>query len=106
MVVNRFGPRQQEELAAMLRKSLFSIFVDETTDVSAMKSLAVTVRFYGGHKVISRFLCLLECPDATADGIFNASVMMGWKSGLKAKNEICHSKYICNGMYLSQFGSL
>lgn len=108
MVINSFRPRQQGELAANLRKSLFSMILDESTDVSSKKSLAVTVRFHDGHKVISLFLCLLECPDATADALFdlllnkfkeldiplrniigygadNANIMMGSKSGLIAK---------------------
>lgn len=108
IVTNRFGPQQQEELATVLRKQLFSIILDETTDVSSVKSLAVTVRYHNGSKVITQFLCLIEVPEATADILFavlmsklkdlkipvkniigygadNANVMMGSISGLKAK---------------------
>lgn len=81
IVTNRFGPQQQEELATVLRKQLFSIILDETTDVSSVKSLAVTVRYHNGSKVITQFLCLIEVPEATADILF--AVLMSKFKDLK-----------------------
>lgn len=107
IVRDRFGPLQQQNIAAVLKNCHFSILLDETTDVSSRKCLAVVVRYF--HKKLeTNFLALLEVPEATASILFkaimdllakfdipvknlvgygadNASTMMGSTSGLKAK---------------------
>lgn len=86
----------------------YSIIVDESTDISAKKSLAIVIRYFCGTRVRDRFLDMIEVEDQTDNGLYqalmeclkrsnipadrmigfaadNASVMMGDKGGLKAK---------------------
>lgn len=96
------------ELIETLKKTKFSLIIDETTDVSTLKQLVLLVRYYDSDakKTIDKYLTLLEVKDCTAKGIFdslsqffqkkeipfdnlvgfasdNASVMMGSKSGVQ-----------------------
>lgn len=71
IVVDRFGTKQQSDLTAILRKVKFSILIDETTDISSTKSLAVMVRFFEGQER-TNFLCLVVVSEATADVIFDS----------------------------------
>lgn len=114
IVVDRFGPKQQAGLVEKLKKVKFSILIDETTDVSSTKSLAVMVRYFE-NGVKTSFLCLIDVPQATADVIFelikkkladweipmtnvigfgadNAAVMIGIRNGVyaKFKSELPH----------------
>lgn len=97
-------------LSKILQKKKFSLIIDETTDVSTSKSLALVARFYdeSSEKVCDKFLALIKIENATANGIFaaiskcfeenkipgnnligfgadNASTMMGNKSGVQQK---------------------
>lgn len=106
IVKSEFGPEQQSKLATVLKGQYFSIIMDESTDVSSKKCLAITVRYFDDIKTVSRFFGLVEVPFATAKHLFdavkglldqlripitniigygadNANTMMGSKSGLK-----------------------
>lgn len=97
-------------LVKALRKSKFSLIIDETTDISTSKSLVMVARFYdtAAEKVCDKFLALIKIEDGTANGIFtsisnffaenkipgrnlidfgadNAATMMGHKSGVQQK---------------------
>lgn len=110
LCVNLIGPTQISMLAKELNNSFFSLIVDEMTDVSVCKTLAVVVRYYQNsvEKVCDRFLGLVEVEKGSAESLFNsiiellnnykikienmigfaadnASVMMGKKNGLQAK---------------------
>lgn len=50
----------------------YSIIVDESTDLSAMKSLAVVIRYFCGKGIRDRFLDLVEVNDQTANGLHTA----------------------------------
>lgn len=52
-----------------LNKS-YSLIIDETTDLSTTKSLAVLIRFCDNVSVKDRFLGLIQVHNATADGLF------------------------------------
>jgi hypothetical protein len=122
IVLDTFAPRQQKKLAEILSKTKFSIIADESTDVSATKCLALTVRYFD-ITIKSQFLCLLEVPQADAKTLFdvimakfndlkinfsnvigygadNANVMTGEVSGLKA-NERDQSPYFFHGVCVS-----
>lgn len=71
MVTNIFGPEQKASLAKMLQNQRFSIIMDETTDMASKKCLAITVRYFD-KRVVSRLLCFLEVPQATAQHLFDA----------------------------------
>lgn len=97
-------------LSQQLQTCKFSLIIDETTDISASKSLVMVVRFYNttAERVCDRFLSLVKIENATASGIFdsiskvfdenkiprknlfgfaadNAATMMGHKAGVQQK---------------------
>lgn len=71
-MVSRFAPLQKQALANTLRNTYFSILFDETTDVSSAKYLAMTVRYFD-RILESKFLGLIEIPEATAYNIFEVN---------------------------------
>lgn len=110
LIKNVIAPYVRNKLAMKMRTTMFAIIIDETTDVSIKKSLAVAVRFFDDEikRVKDRCFALIEIENATADGLFqeicallknnnipinnlvgfaadNASVMMGNINGVKAK---------------------
>jgi hypothetical protein len=58
----------QDELKQTLRNSKFSIIIDESTDISAKKQLALVVRFFSEteNKVKSQFAKLIEVTNSDA----------------------------------------
>lgn len=87
---------------------MFSIIIDETTDISTKKSLILLVRYWKNGLIQDRVFDLIEVRDASAQGIFNslkhvldfyqipytnllgiaadnASTMMGHLNGVQAK---------------------
>ncbi|CAG9815947.1 unnamed protein product [Phaedon cochleariae] len=72
IAVNTLGPSNINNIIKKLRKSYFSIIIDESTDISTKKSLVVMVRFWDEElqTIKDRFLGLLEVEDASAEGLF------------------------------------
>ncbi|XP_074027962.1 SCAN domain-containing protein 3-like [Leptinotarsa decemlineata] len=87
---------------------LYSLIIDETTDISTKKSMAVIIRFHDNVSIKDRFLGLIEVENGTAKCLFetvskllkdnnitienmtglgadNCSVMMGNKVGVQTK---------------------
>ena len=64
----------KKELADELRDSPYSILIDETTDLSTNKLLAVVVRHYSDSAdcVVDDLLGLVEVDSATGAGLFEA----------------------------------
>ncbi|XP_063860623.1 LOW QUALITY PROTEIN: uncharacterized protein LOC135100933 [Scylla paramamosain] len=110
IVVKCIGNESLKEIVACLKIHKYSIIVDESTDVSTTKQLAIVVRVVNTQQctVEDKFLQLLDVEDSSAEGLFhllstffdengipfenmlgfaadNASVMMGSMGGLKAK---------------------
>jgi hypothetical protein len=100
------------EMSETLKRGLFSVFIDESTDNSARKNICVIVRYVcpTTGKIMEQLLDYKEVTDATAEGLFklfssmltkrgipfanivgyasdNASVMMGVKDSFKTRLE-------------------
>ncbi|KAK2711105.1 hypothetical protein QYM36_012322 [Artemia franciscana] len=109
IIVKKLAPDADQALSEKLQKYKFSILLDESTDKSVVKSMAVVARFWCPQlkRVCDRLLGLVEVPSATAQimkgevdkllsvrnipkencigfGWDNASVNMGEVTGLKA----------------------
>ncbi|XP_018571105.1 uncharacterized protein LOC108910845 [Anoplophora glabripennis] len=109
-MVKVMAVESQANLAHILTKTKFSIIVDETTDISVTKCLAILVRYVSteSNEVKDRLLSLIEVNDLSAAGIVtailqviddlkiprnniigfaadNAAVMMGNFNGVQAK---------------------
>lgn len=72
IVNNVIGQYEFEYLLAIMKSQKFSILIDESTDHSAVKHLAIIVRIldYSNYVVRDNFLCLLQIASATAVNIF------------------------------------
>ncbi|XP_043277820.1 zinc finger MYM-type protein 1-like [Venturia canescens] len=104
------APEAKEDICRRLKNSVYSLIIDETTDVGTKKSLAIIIRFFDEMKmsVVDRFLGLVQIESATAESIFstilkclkevgipfanmigfaadNASTMMGKTNGVQAR---------------------
>lgn len=119
------------DLKNILNDFTYSVMIDETTDLSTKKDLAIVVRFVDINRkqVCDRLLALVEINDCTAQGIMNkllatlaekevslknligfaadnAAVMMGDYNGVKAKlktinKDIFVSGCICHSLHLA-----
>lgn len=74
IVNNVFGTFFYDSLAETLKKTCFSVIIDETTDVAAVKEMCVMTRFYNEetNKVDSRFFGLIEVPRADSETLFQS----------------------------------
>lgn len=85
------GPYVIETISNSLKTSYYSIIIDETTDVSTTKCLAVLVRFYSKTqcKVCDTFLGLLEINDgSTASNIYDTLINYLTSVGIKLENMV------------------
>jgi len=73
LINNVVGSYRQEELIKKMNNQLFSILIDESTDKSSIKSLAIIVRLMDLKKFIvhDEFFSLTEIANGTAQGIKN-----------------------------------
>lgn len=110
VIIKCIGSESLKEIVELLQTNKYAILVDESTDISTTKQLAIVVRVLNFKKrtVDDKFLQLLDVEDSSAEGLFqllnkffetngipfsnmlgfaadNASVMMGEMGGLKAK---------------------
>jgi hypothetical protein len=71
IINNVLGKTSFEILSEKLRKNKFSFIVDESTDKSGEKDLAIVVRYNDNFKITDEFLALIPTKDATAQNIYN-----------------------------------
>ncbi|XP_067123238.1 zinc finger protein 862-like [Centruroides vittatus] len=109
LIKEKLSAKSCEEMTSVLQNVKFSLIIDETTDISSTKCLAVIARYFDNSsgKARDRFMGLLQVQQATAEAIYhsmmellinlnipaqnmigfgadNASVMMGESGGVKA----------------------
>jgi hypothetical protein len=82
------GEYLKEELVKILRKTFFSITIDETTDVAVKGQLAVVVQYWDVEtkSFVTRLFEFIEVESATANGLA-ASVL-----GLLKSNDIPYDR--------------
>ncbi|CAH0551284.1 unnamed protein product [Brassicogethes aeneus] len=108
VILNILREISHAEIIQDMKKYPFSLIIDETTDISTKKSLAVVVRYCKNGVVHDKFLTLIEVQSCTASDLFaaikkelddnqvpykniigfaadHASVMMGQYNGVRAK---------------------
>ncbi|KAK2724524.1 hypothetical protein QYM36_001127 [Artemia franciscana] len=69
------APHFHEKLLESLKTNLFSVVIDEITDSSVAKQLAVCVSFCDEAMTVQvDLLALVECRDGSASGLFNQIV--------------------------------
>lgn len=110
LIVNILGPHFSESLVKDIGEQKFSLIIDESTDISVSKLLAVSVRYYSTqmNEIVSTFLGIVELEKCDATSIVvslkqllldlklnpkkvqglgtdNASVMCGVNNGVYVK---------------------
>lgn len=70
IVCNVTGQESFQEMVKFLQTKKFSLLVDESTDVSGTKNLAIITRFSDGVSVKDRFLALLPVDVVTAENLY------------------------------------
>ena len=89
IVKNALAPYFHQELVQKLRGSHFSLIIDETTDVSSHKELAVVTRQYDGSKTVKCSLYdLLEVTHCDAENLFKALVSAFERDSIPFENNI------------------
>lgn len=65
-----------ENLVTKIKNQQFSMIINESTDKSATKHLAVVVRLLDGYvyEVRDEFLCLIDISDGSAQGVYNTII--------------------------------
>lgn len=71
IVKDCIGPSNSKQVINLCQQQYYSIIVDESTDRSVSKNLAILIRIYDGV-CADRFLTLIHVSDGTAESIFNA----------------------------------
>ena len=74
IIVNVSGRFSFECLIDKLRENKFSIIIDESTDISSVKCLAIVIRMFVENKVQDEFLCTKEIAKADTDHIYDLLV--------------------------------
>lgn len=88
LCVKLMGPAAKDEVVRDLQYTKFSLIIDETTDISDKKTLAVIARYWKGNSVRDRFLDLLEVQSGTAAHLFDAIKSLLEKSNISLQNII------------------
>ncbi|KAK4006787.1 hypothetical protein OUZ56_011945 [Daphnia magna] len=81
----RIGAHLENELIQQLKKRFFSIIIDETTDVTTSTQIAVIMIQYwdaSKQKLIVDIRDLVQCQDASANGLTRAVVDLLTKSAI------------------------
>lgn len=73
IITNACAPHFHDSLKARLQDRYFSIIIDETTDISTSKELAIVCRYYDARKkaVISHFYDMIPLANSTTESIYN-----------------------------------
>lgn len=131
MIKNLLAPHFQQDLLKDIGDGVYSLLLDESTDISVLKLLGVAIIYYSktSKKVVSTFLGVVELKECTAVGIVsslkeklmamklnfknlvgigtdNASVMVGINNGVYTllKKEIPHIlliRCVCHSLQLA-----
>lgn len=89
-LLKTFQEESEEELSSILQEKRFSVIIDETTDLSVKKCLAILVRYtdVSNKTVRDRLLALAEVSDLTAEGILNKILEVIQKLSIPLENLI------------------
>ena len=101
IVNSALSPHFHEEHVRCLQNTHFSVIIDETTDVSTCKELAIVTRHFDkqSSKVQSQLYDLLDLPQADAETVYQTLVNSIEKDKISLKNVIGFAADTCNVMF-------
>ena len=100
-VKNVLAKRFRADLVGKLKSTLFSIIIDETTDIATQKQLAIVVRFFceQENKVKSQFFKIVEVTAADATTIVSAITVLLQKADVPIDNIVGYASDTTNVMF-------
>lgn len=81
-------PFYNENLVSELKSNLFSIYIDETTDVSVQKQLAIIVSYCHNLETKVDVVDLVDCPDGTAASLYSEMMKSLTENNIPLQNWI------------------
>lgn len=99
IVTNVLAPYFHDDLVLKLKALHFSVIIDETTDVSTRKELAVAVRFYEEERVKCVLYEMLEVTEGNAEALFGALERSFERDGIPLQNIIGFASDTTNVMF-------
>ena len=88
IITNVIGAQQKDNVASLLNKHPFALCLDESTDVSAEKSLSVLVRVCYNNNVRVCFFDLVRVRNADAQGIYDSVVKIFQNKNIDYKTNL------------------
>lgn len=91
---------EREEIAKICRENVFSLLIDESTDISVSQILAVMVRYFDHRKckVTDALLDIVEVDDASGEGLFKAVKELLASKDIPLQNIIGFASDNCSAM--------
>jgi len=88
IICNVLSPHFQNELKNKINNGPYSILIDESTDISVLKFLGITIMYYDTDmkQVTSSYLSLVEMESCDAEALTNAVKTTLHSKGLDIKN--------------------
>jgi hypothetical protein len=83
LIKNVIAPALLKEIVNSIGNSGYSLIVDESTDVSVIKYMAICAKYFdkGSARILTHFLGIVQIERATADDLFDV-----WKNYLQEIN--------------------
>jgi hypothetical protein len=90
LIKNVIGPSMLKELVTAVGTSYYSLLVDESTDISVCKYMAICVRYFScsQERIVTNYLGIYEVTRATADILADSLITFIEKLGLDIKKLI------------------
>lgn len=88
LVCTHCAPEDLANICRLLQKRKYSLVIDETTDISTSKCLAVVVRVFDDYSIKDKFLTLLKVENATAEGLLTSLLCFFKENNISINNMI------------------
>lgn len=100
IITNVIGTTHKDELSEKLKRSKFSVLVDESTDIATVKQMCVVIRFFDSErlKIETYFWELVPVQNSTAESMFNAIIQTFTEKNVSLTNIFSFGSDGCNVM--------
>lgn len=88
IINNVIGKASFENLVSDLKVKKFSLVVDESTDISSEKHLAIVVRYNNNFNIKDEFLGLILVKEATAQNLYNVIINFFTENNIPFKDNL------------------
>ena len=101
IIKNACAPYFHSQLTERMKNTYFSLIIDEITDVSSTKDLAIVCRFYDKHRtrVVSEFYNMVPIVDSTAESLYTTFMSQLSSDNIPTSNLIGFAEDTTNVMF-------